>query len=127
MNQLNAKTDSKKEAAKKGMANSSTKPSSSFTESISKPFDKLDSIPTSIVESLPKPKNPNHNLLQKIFEQIEAINKRKALVCLDKTCQQKVDNTSSSSEEEEATSSSSDSKEVIASIQKTFQEEPIQN
>jgi len=91
------------------MANSSTKPSSCFTESISKPFVKIDSIPTSIMEYLPKRKGPNYDLLQKIFEQIEAIDKRKALACLDKTCQQKVDSTSPpSSSEEEAASSSSD-------------------
>ena len=128
LNQLNAKTDSKKEASKKDMANSNTKPSSSFTESISEPFVKLDSIPTSIIESLPKPKSPNHDLLQRILEQIEAIDKRKALTHLDKTCQQKVDSTCSSSSEEEAASSSSDSEEVIATIQKTIkEEEPIQN
>ena len=124
LNQLSAK----KEAAKKDMANSSTKPTSSFTESISKPFVKLNSILTSMVESLSKPKRPNHNLLQRISEQIEAIDKRKALACLDKTCQQKVDSTSSSFEGEEATSTSNDSEEVIATIQKTFkEEEPIQN
>jgi len=88
---------------------------------------KLDTIPTSIVESLPKPKSPNDDLLQKISEQIKDIDKRKALACLDKTCQQKVDSTSSSSEEKEVASSNSDSEEVIATIQKTFEEEPIQN
>jgi len=70
LNQLNAKTDSKKEAAKKDVASPSIKPFSSFIESISKPFVKLDSIPTAVMESLPKPKSPNYDLLQKISEQI---------------------------------------------------------
>ena len=38
LSQLNAKTDSKKQASKKDIANSNTKPSSSFAESISKPL-----------------------------------------------------------------------------------------
>jgi len=126
LNQHNAKTDSKKEAAQKDMESPCIKPSS-FTECILKPFVKLDSIPISIVESLPTPKSPNHDLLRKISEQIEAIDKRKALACIDKTCQEKVDSTCSSSEEE-AASSSSDSEEVIATIQKTFKDkEPFQN
>jgi len=65
---------------------------------------------------LSKLKSQNHDLLQKISEQIEAIDKRKALACIDKTCQQKVDSTSSSSEE--AASSSSDPEEVIATIKR---------
>ena len=93
-----------------------------------KPFFKLDSIPRAIMESLPKPKSPNYDLLQKTSKQIEAIDKKKAFACIDKTCQQKVDNTSSSEEEEEAVTSSSDSDEVIDTIQKIFkEEEPIQN
>jgi len=82
LNQLNAKIDSKKKAAKKDMANSSTKPSSSFTESIAKPFVKLDSILTSMLESLPKPKSPNHDLLQRISEQIQAIDNRQVSLAL---------------------------------------------
>ena len=128
LNQLNAKTNSKKKAPKKDMESPSTKSSSSFIESISKPFVKLDSIPIAIVESLPKPKSPNYDLLQTISEQIETIDKKKALACIDKTCQQKIDNTSSSSSEEEVVSSNRHSDEVIATIQNTFKEEkPIQN
>jgi len=83
-----------------------------------KPFFKLDSIPRAIMESLPKPKSPNYDLLQKTSKQIEAIDKKKAFACIDKTCQQKVDNTSSSEEEEEAVTSSNNSDEVIATIQR---------
>jgi len=82
------------------MASLSTKPSSSFSDSISKLFVKLDSIPRATVESLPKPKGPNYDLLQKIYEQIEAIDKKKALACIDKTYQQRVDSTCSAEEEE---------------------------
>ena len=128
LNQLKSKTDSRKEAAKKEMASPSTKPFSSFTEYISKPFLTLDSIPRADGESLPMPKSPNSDLPQKISQQIKAINKKKALACIDKTCQQKVDNTYLSKEEEEAITSSSDSDEVVAAIQKTFKgEEPIKN
>jgi len=110
------------------MASPNTKPSSSFTESISKPFAKLDSIPRATVESLPKPKSPNYDLLQKISEKIKTIDKKKALAYINKNFQQKVDSTPSSEEEEEAVTSSSDSDEVIDTIQKIFkEEEPIQN
>ena len=128
LNQLNAKTDSRKEATKKEMARPSTKHSSSFSDNISKPFVQPDSILRAAVESLPMPKSPNFDLLQNISAQIKAIGKKKSLACIDKTSQQKVDNTSPSEEEEDAVTSRSDSNEVVATIQKTLEdEEPIQN
>ena len=128
LNQLNAKTDYKKEAAKKEMARPTTKHSSSFADNFSKPFVKLDSIPRATVESLPMPKSPNFDLVQNISEQMKAIGKKKSLACIDKTAQQKVDNTSPSEEEEDAVTCSSDSNEVVAAIQMTLEdEEPIQN
>jgi len=79
LNQLSTKTDSKKEAAKKEMESPRTKPSSSSTESVSKPFVKLDSIPKANIESLSKAKISNLNILCTISEQIKVLEKKRKL------------------------------------------------
>ena len=87
LNQLNAKTDSKTEAVKKEVVMSSTKPSSLFTESISKPFAKLDSITKANVESFSKAKGLNLDILRAILEQIKDLDisaKSKVLLALTK-------------------------------------------
>ena len=114
--------------SKKEFASTSIEPSP-FTESISKPLVKLDCIPRANIESLSKVKGSNLDILRTISEQIKDLDisaKNKVLNCLNRTCQQN-DNMSSSTDEQVVTSSS-DNEEIIATIQRTIneeQEEPL--
>ena len=98
---------------------STTSPSTSYTDQISKSFFKTDSIPKVNEESFSEAFS-NAHFLKIISDQIQELStlKDKSVLCLDKTCQNQPSDISSSSEDEVTT----DGEEALNVIEETFEE-----
>jgi len=96
-----------------------TTPSTSYTDQISKPFFKIDSIPKANEDSFSEAFS-NAHFLKIISDQIQELTtiKDKSVSCLDKTYQNQPSDTSSSGEDDENT----DSEEALNVIEETFEE-----
>jgi len=93
-------------------------PSTSYTDQISKPFFKTDSIPKANEDFFFEAFS-NAHFLKIILDQIQELTtmKDKSVSYLDKTCQNQPSDTSSSSEDEENT----DTEAALNVIEETFE------
>jgi len=96
-------------------------PSTSYTDQISKPFFKTDSIPKANGDSFSEAFS-NAQFFKIISDQIQELTtmKDKSVSCLDKTCQNQPSDTSSPSEDEVNT----DGEEALNVIEEAFDDPP---